>query len=139
MANQDKLSCMVCHSTFFYTEHAEQFQAGGYGSAQFRSLSNAPKTILVCIGCGAPVTPMPTYYGKNTTADVAEQDFRKSVEAGQKYRKAQSIQNIAQISVSPEELKEVRDIVNGIVHTLDTPAKPKVSKSKAKAVPVSGD
>lgn len=135
MANaHDKVVCGNCKGTFFTVSHAEQFVAGGYGSAEFRSLSNAPKTVLICIGCSTPITPKPAFYGKGTTADVAEQDFRKSVEVGQKYRKDNSVHNIATIAVSPKELQDVRELVEDIkrvVEAKDKSIKPKQEVKKA--------
>lgn len=121
----DKLSCSICGGTFFIASHAEQFILGGYGTAEFRSISNSPKTVLICIGCGAPVTPKPAYYAKGTTADIAETDFRKSVEAGQKYRKDNSIQHVAEISASPSEVSELKTKINDIKKAVDILSKPK--------------
>lgn len=129
MANQqNKITCTVCGSTFFTTIRAEQFIAGGYGTAEFRSISNAPKTVLQCIGCGTPVNPKPGYYSKGTVAGVAEDDFRKSVEMGRKYRETNSIQNIVKIAVSPSELREVREFAEDIKRAVEAQAKPKASK-----------
>lgn len=130
MAGQDKLVCTECGSTFFYTSRAEQFQTGGYGSAEFRSLSNAPKTILVCVGCGVPVTPKSTHYARGTISDVAEQEFRKSIEEGQKFRKANSAANFAQIAASPAELQKVRELVDDVKRAVEAAAKPKGVKAK---------
>lgn len=136
IARDSQLTC-ECGSTFFYTTRAEQFAAGGYGSAEFRSLSNAPKTVLVCL-CGKPVTPKPNFYGRQTTAGVAEDEFRKSVEFSQRYRKEHSLENIAQIAVSPEELQKVADQVDELRKVVERPVavdldpKPK-SKVKIKA------
>src|SRR6266404_6505622 len=125
---QDKLICAACGGSFFNTVRAEQFQPGGYGSAEFRSLSNAPKTVLNCIGCGTPVLPKPSHYGRGTIADIAEQDFRKSIESGQKYRKDNSIQNVVNIAASVEELEQVRGQVEDIKKAIDASSKPKAPK-----------
>lgn len=97
-----------CGSSFFEQRRVEQFQAGGYGTAEFRSISNAPKTVLVCL-CGKPVAPKPGYYAKGTLAAVQETDFAKSIELARKFREASSINNIANIAASPAELQELKD------------------------------
>ena len=45
------MACPSCGSTFFIKLSAEQFSDGGYGTAQFRSLSNSPESAYVCL-CG---------------------------------------------------------------------------------------
>lgn len=131
MANaQEKLTCVTCGGSFFQMTHAEQFLQGGYGTAEFRSLSNAPKTVLVCIGCSTPVTPKPGYYSRGTVAAIAEDEFRKSIEAGQKFRKDTSMQNIANIAASPAEVQEVRELVEDVKKAVDALAKPKGPKAK---------
>lgn len=110
MARDNQLTCS-CGSTFFYTQRAEQFAAGGYGTAEFRSISSGPKTILVCL-CGQPAMPKPSYYTKGTTASLAEDEFRKSIEVAQKRREANSIQNIANIAAAPSEVQECRDQIS---------------------------
>ncbi len=45
------MACPACGSTFFIKLSAEQFSDGGYGTAQFRSLSNSPESAYVCL-CG---------------------------------------------------------------------------------------
>lgn len=130
MSNVEKLMCVTCTSSFFYMQRAEQYLQGGYGTAEFRSTSNAPKTILVCIGCGTPVTPKSTHYGRGTAADLAEQDLRKSVEAGQKWRKANSIQNVANITASASEVQNLRELVDDIQKAVKALEKPKAPKAK---------
>ncbi len=130
---QEKLTCSVCGGSFFTVARAEQFQSGGYGSAEFRSLSNAPKTVLNCIGCSTPVSPKPAHYGRGTTADIAEQDFRKSIDAGQKYRKDNSIQNVANVAASITELQEVRATVEDIKKHIEASERAKAPKPKATA------
>jgi hypothetical protein len=128
MANQPgKLTCTVCGSTFFTTARAEQFVAGGYGSAEFRSISNSPKTVLTCVGCSTPVTPAPAYYSRGTVAGVAEEEFRKSIEAGQKYREDK---NTIGKFVSPSELNEVRDLALDVKKAVEAQSKPKSPKPK---------
>lgn len=119
MANE-KLFCSVCGGSFFHMLRAEQYSAGGYGSAEFRSMSAAPKSVLLCIGCSTPVTPKPSYYGKGTAADLAEQEFRQSIEVGQKHRKDNSIQNVAKIAASATELQDLKDLVSDIKKSIDT-------------------
>lgn len=111
--------------------HAEQFLQGGYGTAEFRSISNAPKTVLICIGCGTPVTPKPSYYSRGTVASLAEEDFKKSIEAGQKFRKENSMQNVAQVAVSPAELNKVRELVEDVKKAVTSLSKPKAPKAKS--------
>lgn len=135
MATNDKLICTACGGTFFMQGHAEQFQPGGYGTAEFRSVSGAPKTVLVCIGCGTPVVPKESHYARGTVADLAESDFRKSVEAGRKHRKDNSIQNIVKIAASPAELQEVREIIE----TVRTAVNTIISKPKSKKLILSGE
>lgn len=131
MANQqDKLTCITCGGTFFTTGRAEQFIAGGYGSAEFRSISNAPKTVLSCIGCGTPVTPKPAYFSKSTVAGVAEEEFRKSVEAGQKHREKNSVKNISNIVATNNDLDELRELVQDIRKAVDAQGKSKAPKPK---------
>lgn len=122
-----------CGSTFFYTARAEQFQAGGFGTAEFRSISNAPKTILVCL-CGKPVTPKPSHFARGTMAGVAEQEFAKSVEAALKFRNAHSLDHVAQIAASPAELQKVQDQVDEIRKAVLA-----LPKSKAKTKESSND
>src|SRR4051812_38367496 len=125
MINDKQLTCS-CGSTFFYTQRAEQYAAGGYGTAEFRSISSGPKTLLMCL-CGQPVMPKPSYYTKGTTAALSEDDFRKSVEVAQKRREANSIQNIANIAVSPSELQECKDQIDELrtaLLALSTPSVP---------------
>jgi hypothetical protein len=74
------LICDNCGGAYFYVVRAEQFQAGGYGESEFRSLTNAPKTVVVCL-CGRPVAPRPANYVAGAAAKTAEEVFRKSIEA----------------------------------------------------------
>lgn len=127
---QDKLVCKECQSTFFWTARAEQFLAGGYGSAEFRSISNAPKTVLICIGCGTPATPKPAQYSRGTQAHLDEESFRKSVEVGQKYRQNNSMNRVATIAASVQEVEELRTLVNDIKKAVEAAAKPKAPRPK---------
>jgi hypothetical protein len=135
-----QLTCIECSSTFFYVARAEQFQAGGYNTVEFRSLSNAPKTVLVCVGCGIAVAPKPSYAAKGTVAAEAEGDFIKSFEGGQKYRKARSLDNIVKITASMTELQEVKDqlemlkadmIAAPMLNKKVEPTKPRSKSAKA--------
>lgn len=135
MATNDRLVCTACGSTFFFQEHAEQFQPGGYGTAEFRSLSGAPKMVLICIGCATPVIPKESHYARGTVADLAESDFRKSVEGGRKFRKDNSIQNVAKIAASPNELQEVRELVETIRTAVNAISKPKALRPKVEVKP----
>jgi len=130
---QALLTCDQCKSTFFFTARAEEFLAGGYGTAEWRSVSNAPKTILVCVGCGKAVTPKQNYYAKGTQAAIAEEHFAESVKNGNKFREKNSIQHVAQIAASPDELaalkKEVEDLRQALNSmTADKTLKPKQKK-----------
>lgn len=135
MAQMDKLICPTCGGSFFTTQRAEQFVAGGYGTAEFRSISNAPKTVLTCIGCSTPITPKPAFYGKGTIADIAEQDFRKSVELGQKHRKESDPKILLQQVASDEKVTEIKNLIDDVKKAVEAAAKPKapVSKKEAKA------
>lgn len=108
-----KLACAECGGTFFAKTMAEQFVSGGYGSAEFRSMSNSPKTVLHCIGCGTPVAPAPSYYSKGTVPFIAEQEFRQSIELGIKYKNEHKSIVAAPISDIPtkEELAEIRSSI----------------------------
>lgn len=127
---QDKLVCSICAGTFFWTAQAQQFLAGGYGSFEYRSISNAPKTVLICIGCGTPAPSRPSQYSRGTQAHLDEEAFRKSIEVGQAYRRANSIQNVAQVAASPEELGELRNLINDVKKAVEAAAKPKAPKAK---------
>lgn len=119
-----------CGSTFFEKKHVEQFAAGGYGTAEARSVSNAPKTILVCL-CGRPMAPKPSYFARGTTAAKAEDDFTKSVELALKAVDELTMEHIAQIAVSPKELASVTEAVEEVRAGLLTLAnKPKPKKGK---------
>lgn len=131
MATQDKLVCNVCTSTFFWTARAEQFLAGGYGSAEFRSISPGPKTVLICVGCGTPATPKAAQYTRGTQAHLDEDQFRKSIDAGQKYRSSNSIQNVAKVAASVEEVEELRGLINDVKKAVEAGAKPKAPKPKS--------
>lgn len=135
-----------CGSTFFEQRRVEQFQAGGYGTAEFRSISNAPKTVLICL-CGKPVAPKPGYYSKGTVAALQEVEFAKSVEESRKHREASSINNIANIAASPAELRELADkfeVLSAAVSALGRPTStPQLTKEdtkpKARKVKVEAD
>lgn len=130
----ESLACAACKGTFFAPVHAEQYLKGGYGSAEFRSISNAPKTVLICIGCGTPITPAPSFYSRSTVAGAAEQEFRKSIEAGQAYRDKNSLKNIASIAVAPSEMREVRELVEDIRKAIDVkPLKAPKPKQEVKS------
>lgn len=113
------LVCDECSSTFFYTVRSEQFQSGGYGSAEFRSISNAPKTLLICL-CGKPYTPKSSYFAKSTVAAAQEEAFRKSVEAAQKYLKEHSLEHVASIAASPAEIQALEDRIREITKNLES-------------------
>lgn len=134
MAQAPSILTCDCGSTFFFIVRAEQFQAGGYGSAEFRSISNSPKTTLICL-CGQPFTPKPAFVTRGTVAAAQEDAFRKSVESAQKYRKDHSMNHIAEITVSPAELQEVETRVIELAKTLETLRPlPLVKKIKASKV-----
>ena len=118
MAQQPSILTCECGSTFFFTVRAEQFQAGGFGTAEFRSISNAPKTLLVCI-CGHPYTPKPGYHARGTVAAAAEEAFRKSVEAAQKHLKEHSLDNIAQIAANPAEVEKLGSRIKSLADELE--------------------
>ena len=148
-----KLQC-ECGSTFFYTVRAEQFAAGGYGTAEFRSMSQAPKTFLVCL-CGRPTFPQPNSYAQGTQAALSERDFQESAKAASEVAKAKSITNIAQIAASPAEVEELRKQILELQQTLATLGKkeytqevkeatkptrrPRQKSSEAREVPIHGD
>jgi hypothetical protein len=132
---QEILTCPTCQGTHFWTAQAQQFIAGGYGSAEFRSISNAPKTVQICIGCGTPATPKPQQYSRGTQAHLDEVAFRKSVELGQAFRKSNSIQNVAQIAASPSEVNELRMLINDVKKAVEAAAKPKAPRAKNEPKP----
>ncbi len=133
---QDKLVCSECKGTFFWTAQAQQFITGGYGSAEFRSISNAPKTVLICIGCGTPATPKPAQYSRGTQAHLDEEAFRASVKAGQDWRVANSIKNVAKITASVEEVNELRALIGDVKKAVEAPAKLKAVRAKHEVKPI---
>jgi hypothetical protein len=118
-----------CGSSFFYTVRAEQFQAGGYGTAEFRSTSGAPKTLLICL-CGKPVPPQPAHYSRGTSADLAETAFRASIKCADKLRSEVTMAHVAEIAASPAEVKELREGVEEIRKAMNAAAEPKAPQPK---------
>lgn len=135
MARDTQLTC-ECGSTFFYTVRAEQWAAGGYGTAEFRSQSNAPKTLLVCL-CGKPVIPQRSHYSKGTSAGIVEEEFRRSTEVAQKAREAASPKHFAQIAASPKEVEEIKIGLEEVRRAFDSLSKPKAKATKAVEVKAS--
>lgn len=119
------IACDQCKSTYFYTVRAEEFQSGGYGTAEFRALSITPKTLHICIGCGKPVTPKPIYMAKGTQAALAEDRFVESMKNGQKFRESNSVQNFANIAASPDEVAELKRRIDDLQQALNTLSAPK--------------
>lgn len=133
----DMLKCQDCGGLFFVKSRAERYQKAGYGSAEFRSTETMEKTVLQCIGCGALVPPRDQNFARNTIAQMQQEDFTKSVKAGQEYRRNNSMQNFSKIAVSPQELKRVEDLVEDLRKELraslaakDSPSKTAATKSK---------
>lgn len=119
-----------CGSSFFFKYGAEQFQAGGYGSAEFRSLSNAPKTVLICL-CGKPYPAKPQAgYSKATVAGLAEDSFQKSIDAARKRRDEVSMKHVAEISASPEEVKNLQGQIDQLRTVLNDANTPKAPQPK---------
>lgn len=116
-----------CGSTYFFKYSVEQFLAGGYGSAEFRSTSNAPKTVLVCL-CGKPFPSKPMAgLSQSTVAGQAERAFQASIQAAQKRRDEMSLQHVAEISASPSEVKQLKaeiDQLRSAFNQLSTPVAP---------------
>lgn len=117
---QEKIRCKDCGSSFFSQEKADQYFGGGYGTAEYRAVSGSPKIVLVCIGCGTPITPQPSYHARGSLSSLAEADFNKSVEVGQKYRKDNSIQNVANVAASIQELRAIQVQVAGLVQIVES-------------------
>jgi hypothetical protein len=134
MANQpviETLSCLVCGGKFFVKSRAERYQKAGYGTAEFRSIDTAAKTILQCIGCLTPVTPQDTQYARGTVAQAQEGDFRQSILAGQAYRKNNSIQAVVESAASIQEVQELKSQLTALTKKLNdlTPKTDKSAKS----------
>ena len=123
--------CPNCGSTFFTSVRAEQFISGGYGSAEFRSISNAPKTAYQCVGCGTSIGQKQQFFSRGTTADVVEQEFRKSMEAGTKYRKELSVKQDMSNFVSTDELQKVIDMIEDIKKIISNQNKLNMPQLKA--------
>lgn len=127
-----QLTC-DCGSTFFMKFSAEQFLSGGYGSAEFRSTSGAPKTVLVCL-CGKPYPTKPTAgLSMKTVAGIAENDFQKSVQSAQKRRDEASLKHVAEISASPSEVKRLREEVTELRTALNSALESKSVQPKEAA------
>lgn len=132
----EMLKCLDCGGLFFVKSIAQRYQKAGYGSAEFRSTDSMPKTVLQCIGCGALVPPKDQNFARNTVAQIQQDDFTKSVKAGETYRKSHSIQNVAHIAASPAEVEELRKLVEDIrktVNAMNTPKSPQPKEAVAKA------
>ena len=127
-----KLQC-ECGSTFFYTTRAEQFSAGGYGTAEFRSMSQAPKTFLVCL-CGRPAFPQAGSYAHGTQAAQAEKDFQESSKSALDVVNSKSLTNIANIAASPSEVAELRKEMDSLRQALVDATKPAFETPKAAVV-----
>lgn len=121
-----QLTC-DCGSTFFYKTGAEQYLAGGYGSAEFRSTSNAPKTVLICL-CGKPFPAKPTMgLSQSTVAGIAESAFQKSIASAQKRRDELSLKHMAEISASPSEVRQLQTQIDQLqagFNAITAPAAP---------------
>jgi hypothetical protein len=112
-----KLQC-VCGSTFFVPVRAEQYATGGYGTAEFRSVSQAPKTFLVCL-CGRPAFPQPSTFAQGTSAGIAEKDFQESQKSAMTAIESQSLTNIANIAAAPSEVEDLRKQVEDLKATVE--------------------
>ena len=99
------MTCSHCGGTFFYKVNAEQYSDGGYGTAQFRSLSMATEAFYVCL-CGT-VTDI-----KDTAArGLADRhtQFISCVKKAIAIQKKDSPQFVAEQCASLEELQQVND------------------------------
>jgi hypothetical protein len=84
------------------------------------------------MGCMTPVTPQDNQYARSSVAMQDEMSFRASIECGKNYRTKNSIQNVAQIAVSPGELRRVETLVEDLRKTV-TASLDTVTKTKAGA------
>ena len=123
--------CQDCGGLFFVKSIAQRYQKAGYGSAEFRSTDSMPKNVLQCIGCGALVPPKDQNFARNTVAQMQQEDFTKSVKAGDEYRKNNSMKNVAKIAASVTEVEELRQELAALKKQLQqlVPAKSKAAGS----------
>lgn len=145
-----KLQC-ECGSTFFFTVRSEQFAAGGYGTAEFRSMSQAPKTFLVCL-CGRPTFPQPTSFAQGTVASIAEKEFQESAKCAKDAIASTGVSNIANLAASPAEVADLRKQIEDLKQTLAAlgtkeyaadvkeakTRRPRAKSSEAREVPTNG-
>jgi len=101
------MACPRCNGTWFYKVTVEQFSDGGYGSAQFRSLSMTPETAYVCL-CGAIVENKESV-GRGV--DSRHGYFLGAIRTALECQKRNSVQQVAASCASIEEVEELRDRV----------------------------
>lgn len=106
-ANQPMV-CSECSGTHFYVVRAEEFADNGYNSAQIRGISNNQDALYICI-CGTPVPLKDNAGGKG--AESARARFLKSLQVAVEFRKKNSVQALAQGTVSITEHNEVKEQV----------------------------
>lgn len=97
------IECEICGSTWFYSIHAEQFSGGGYGSVEMRSITGNPVQMRICL-CGNPIVPQSQNFG-GSRALGSRESFYMSAKKAKTYREKHSLDHVAEIAASTEELQ----------------------------------
>lgn len=97
------IACELCGSTWFYSIHAEQFSGGGYGSVEMRSITGNPVQMRICL-CGNPIVPQSQNFG-GSRALGSRESFYMSAKSAKTYREKHSLDHVAEIAASTEELQ----------------------------------
>jgi hypothetical protein len=100
--------CPRCGGTWFYKVTVEQFSDGGYGSAQFRSLSMTPETAYICL-CG---TIVENKEAMGRGVDSRHGHFLSAIRTALEHQKRNSVQVVASTCASIEEVEQLRQRVN---------------------------
>jgi hypothetical protein len=110
--------CDKCGSTFFYTVHAEQFAAGGFGTVEFRSLTASPVPTRVCL-CGTVLMSSRSAAGGSRTVLAAREAFYDSVNGAKHYKEKLTPDKIAQATASRSEVESLKAQVDELTALID--------------------
>jgi ribosomal protein L37E len=113
--------CVRCDSKYFHLVRATIYRAGGYGTVSIQEDTDAqPFDLLVCAGCGYPVSPKPEV-GRRAAGirEQAQKEYLNSIAKGQDYLKSLDAQAVTDTVVNASAGKFVEDQVEGLTARLN--------------------